>query len=140
MTGKDKCKILKEIRQKIADENDIPYITEECSFKGNCKGTCPKCESELRYLEKELEKRKNLGKKVAVAGLAASMVVSLSGCVFDLLDGPEIAGDIAIEEPQKEVEEELTGEVAEEECEVEVLEGDVAYVPDETEELEGKLA
>ena len=122
-------------------DNDIPYITEECSFKGNCKGTCPKCEAELRYLEKELEKRKNLGKKVAVAGLAASMMVSLSGCVFDLFNGPEIAGDIAIEEPKKEVEEELTGEVAEEEFENElILEGDVAYIPDEVDELEGKLA
>ena len=26
MLGKAKCKILKEIRQTIADENDIPYI------------------------------------------------------------------------------------------------------------------
>ena len=29
MLGKAKCKILKEIRQKIADENDIPYVTRE---------------------------------------------------------------------------------------------------------------
>ena len=57
MLGKQKCRILKEIRQKIADENDIPYVTRECSFQGECRGTCPRCESELRYLEKELEKR-----------------------------------------------------------------------------------
>lgn len=34
MSGKKKCKILREIRQKIADENDIPFVTEECRFKG----------------------------------------------------------------------------------------------------------
>ena len=50
MKGKNKCKILKEIRQKIADENDIPYVTRECTYRGDCKGTCPKCEAELLYL------------------------------------------------------------------------------------------
>ena len=29
MKGTNKCKILKEIRQKIADENDIPLVTRE---------------------------------------------------------------------------------------------------------------
>ena len=43
MLGKKKCRILKEIRQKIADENDIPYVTHECKFQGECKGTCPRC-------------------------------------------------------------------------------------------------
>ena len=38
MTGKETCKILKEIRQKIANENDIPLYTEECQYKGKCKG------------------------------------------------------------------------------------------------------
>ncbi len=55
MLGRAKCKILKEIRQTIADENDIPYVTRECTYQGDCSGTCPKCESELRYLEQELE-------------------------------------------------------------------------------------
>ena len=45
MLGKLKCKLLKQIRQRIADENDIPYVTSECSHKGACKGTCPKCEA-----------------------------------------------------------------------------------------------
>ena len=48
MLGKKKCRILKEIRQKIADENDIPYVTHECKFQGECEGTCPRCESELK--------------------------------------------------------------------------------------------
>ena len=51
MRGKKKCRLLREIRQRIAQENDIPLVTEECEYKGDCRGTCPKCESELRYLE-----------------------------------------------------------------------------------------
>ena len=80
MKGKNKCKLLKEIRQKIADENDIPYVTRECSYQGDCTGTCPKCEAELRYLEQELEKRRRLGKTVAVAAVAAGLSLSLAAC------------------------------------------------------------
>ena len=80
MNGKNKCKLLKQIRQKIADENDISYVTTECKFKGECTGTCPKCEAEVRYLEQELDKRKKAGKAVAVAGIAAAMVVTATGC------------------------------------------------------------
>ena len=53
--GKQTCKILKEIRRQIAVENDIEFVTSECTYKGDCQGTCPKCEAEVRYLERELE-------------------------------------------------------------------------------------
>ena len=65
--GKRTCKILKEIRQQIAEKNNIEYITSECHFQGECKGTCPKCESEVRYLENELNKRRQLGKEIGRA-------------------------------------------------------------------------
>ena len=81
MIGKEKCKALKEIRAKIAEENDIEYVVSECKHKGDCKGTCPKCEAELVYLEKELAKRRSLGKKVYVTGLAVGMAATMSGCV-----------------------------------------------------------
>lgn len=80
MKGKGKCKILKDIRRKIAEENGIDYVTTECKYQGDCTGTCPKCESEVRYLEAELEKRRSAGKAVLVAGIAASMVVGMPGC------------------------------------------------------------
>ena len=70
--GKRTCKILKEIRAQIAAENDIAFVTSECKHQGDCAGTCPKCEAEVRYLEKELEKRIRLGKAVTVAGLSDS--------------------------------------------------------------------
>lgn len=94
MNGKNKCKLLKQIRQKIADENGIAYVTSECQFQGQCSGTCPKCEAEVRYLEQELQKRKNAGKTVAVAGIAAAMVVTATGC--DLF-GTQKVGEVAYE-------------------------------------------
>lgn len=78
--GKKKCRMLREIRKRIADENGIPFNTEECKYKGECKGTCPKCESELAYLEEQLEKRRSVGKRVTVAAVAMGLVASLSGC------------------------------------------------------------
>lgn len=87
MKGKKRCKILKEIRQAIADENGIEYVTTECKHKGDCAGTCPKCEQEVRYLEEELKKKQSLGKKIAVIGVAASVALSGAGC-DDMLSQP----------------------------------------------------
>ena len=91
MNGKRKCKMLKEIRKQIAKENDITYITTECKHQGNCKGTCPKCESEVRYLEAELEKRRKAGKTVAVAGIAAAMMLNASACTTETATESEAA-------------------------------------------------
>ena len=78
--GKRKCRILKEIRAEIAKQNDIEWVVEECKHKGNCKGTCPKCEAEVVKLEKELTRRQALGKAVAVVGVSAAMTLALTGC------------------------------------------------------------
>ena len=78
--GKEKCRILKEIRAEIARQNDIEWVVSECKHKGNCKGTCPKCEQEVRQLEAALAKREALGKTVAVVGISASVALSVTGC------------------------------------------------------------
>ena len=80
MKGKEKCKALKEIRQKIAEQNDIAFAVSECTHQGDCKGTCPKCESELRYLERQLAIRQSLGKAVMVAGISAGMCAPMAAC------------------------------------------------------------
>ena len=77
--GKTTCKVLKEVRRKVAAANGIPLEERECTHKGDCAGTCPYCEAEVRYLERELSKRKSLGKAVAVAGIALS-AVTMAGC------------------------------------------------------------
>lgn len=149
--GKAKCKALKEIRKQIADANDIPYVVSQCTYQGDCKGTCPKCEAELKYLERELAIRTNLGKAVAIAGISVGACSTLTACAPideaahflrtltreeatagamvapEELDG-DIAMPVATEEP-------LEGEA----LPPEELSGDVA-MPVETEEpLEGKL-
>ena len=77
--GKKTCKILKEIRRQIAEANDIEYVVEECQYKGDCLGTCPKCEAEVRYLEQQLHQRQLLGKAVVLAGVSVGMF-TLSSC------------------------------------------------------------
>jgi hypothetical protein len=72
--GKQTCKILKEIRRQIAAENDIKLVVEKCTYQGDCLGTCPKCEAEVRYLERELEKRQRMGKAAVVAGLSVGLL------------------------------------------------------------------
>ncbi len=78
--GKQTCKILKEIRKQIAAENDIEFVTSECTYKGDCKGTCPKCEAEVRYLERELEKRQRMGKAAIFAGMTIGTAITAAGC------------------------------------------------------------
>ena len=76
--GKQTCKILKDIRRQIAEENDIKLVIEECEYKGDCLGTCPRCEAEVRYLEEQLAKRKSAGKALRVAGISAAMISLLA--------------------------------------------------------------
>lgn len=75
--GKQTCKILKEIRRQIAEANGIEFITSECRYKGDCLGTCPKCEAEVRYLEQQLRARSLAGKAIALAGISAASLAML---------------------------------------------------------------
>ena len=53
--GKEKCEILKAIRAYVADKYGIEYTPSECNHKGECRGTCPKCDAELAELQEKLE-------------------------------------------------------------------------------------
>ena len=98
--GKEKCRILKEIRAQIAQANDIEWVTTECKHKGNCKGTCPKCEAEVRELEAALSRREALGKAVAVVGISAAISLAVTGCDdFQTSDGVDVLmGDMPASE------------------------------------------
>jgi hypothetical protein len=52
--GRKICNVLRDIRQQIADRNEIECTTSEYPVTEECSGTCPKCESEVKYLENEL--------------------------------------------------------------------------------------
>ena len=69
--GKKVCTSLKQVRKQIADANGIPYEITPCPHDGSqCPGTCPKCESEVRYIERELSLRRAAGKAVSLVGLS----------------------------------------------------------------------
>lgn len=72
--GKQTCRILKEIRRQIAEVNDIEFITSECQYQGDCLGTCPKCEAEVRYLEQQLERKRMAGKAITILGISAGVM------------------------------------------------------------------
>ncbi|WP_274288993.1 energy transducer TonB [Prevotella corporis] len=81
--GRNICNILKAIRKQIADANEIKYSPEECHFKGECKGTCPKCEQDVKDLEYELRLRQMAGKAIKVAGIAlgiTTLATSTTSC------------------------------------------------------------
>lgn len=86
--GKQTCKILKEIRRQIAEANDIDFITSECQYKGDCLGSCPKCEAEVRYLERQLRARSIAGESIALVGISAGLIMSGCGSSASNTDHP----------------------------------------------------
>ncbi len=77
--GKHICETLKGIRREIAEANEIDYQPTECTHEGDCAGTCPKCESETQWLERQLRNRQALGKAVTIAGLTVALG-AMSSC------------------------------------------------------------
>ncbi len=71
--GKSLCKLLKKIREQIAEANGIDYAPRKCTFEGDCKGTCPACERELGYLESQLTMRRSMGVPIKVIGLSVAL-------------------------------------------------------------------
>lgn len=55
--GKEKCEILKAIRAYVAEKYGLNYTPSECSHRGKCRGTCPKCDAELADIQEQLEKK-----------------------------------------------------------------------------------
>lgn len=82
--GKDLCDTLKTIRKAVADANGIEYVPGKCTNDDECCGTCPACEAEVRYIERELKFRRLAGKAVTVAGIAIG-AASFAACSTDKL-------------------------------------------------------
>lgn len=79
--GKQICEQLKQIRLDIARKNGIEYTPNECHHEGDCAGTCPACDCELLYLEREISRKRSLG-KVAVVGISLGLAsLSLTSCL-----------------------------------------------------------
>ena len=63
--GKKICEELKSIRERVAAVNGIDYHATPCDYEGECPGTCPTCESELKYLNDRLKEKKERGEKIS---------------------------------------------------------------------------
>ncbi len=94
--GKRICETLKTIRKQIADANGIIYEPKKCNFKGECGGTCPACEQEVKFIEKQLNARRMLGKAVTIIGVSTG-IAALSSCSQKTIQNSSIiTGDIYI--------------------------------------------
>ena len=139
---KEKCKELKQIRAKMAEDLGVELHQTECTYEGYCSGTCPKCKQEEWKLNAALMKRQlqeaDIKRKVAAAGLTTVAALCLSGCngIEQVDGGMEVAPYVEYEgaeeyRPTEDYIDELEGDVMclppEEEESVIELEGDVAY-------------
>ncbi len=114
--GKKVCASLKQVRKQIADANGIPYEVTECKHQGNCKGTCPKCEAELRYIENQLSLRRAAGLAVSIVGLSLGVAATFASCSAPQPAGPsQPAESVQLVPPP--LQEETEGEI--------ILDGDI---------------
>ena len=96
--GKHICNALKAIRLAIARAHDIAYAPRECHHEGDCFGTCPACESEMRYLEREIARRRSNGKAALIAGVSLGlMTLSATSCdQIKRLGGDDLQGELEL--------------------------------------------
>ncbi len=140
MNGKEKCNFLKQLRNKAAKDNGIDYFSEECKFKGNCIGTCPKCEAELKELTKKINEKNN---KKGIVGLGIGIAaLGLVGCTDTSNLGDDIVGLVAtdtsteyssIESNESYTEDSILDNEnmhSNSECDIDNIEGDVEYIPE----------
>lgn len=95
--GKHICETLKAIRCGIAQANDIDYNPTPCHHEGDCAGTCPKCESEVRWLERQLHIRQSLGKAITIAGLTIASGTFATSCNLFSDGTTDTAGAVELE-------------------------------------------
>ncbi len=98
--GKHICNALKTIRLDIARANGIEYAPRECHHEGDCAGTCPACESEMRYLEREVARRRAHGKAALVVGVSLGLMsFSATSCnQFNKADNDVVQGEVELVE------------------------------------------
>lgn len=54
---KERCRELKLVRAKMAEELGVDLHQRECTYDGYCSGTCPKCAAEERALNEAFLRR-----------------------------------------------------------------------------------
>lgn len=106
--GKAKCNLLREIREEIAARAGSSKLPpHNCSHSGNCPGTCPRCESEMGRLSRDVQSRDNLTIKVSeeLSRRIDSFATLSNDEDITVLNGdvaapPELDGQVAFQPPQ----------------------------------------
>ena len=95
--GKEKCRILKEIRAEIARQNGISWTVESCAHKGNCRGTCAST---------DLFERQGMMEEPASAAQSG-----IGSAPTGKVVGEDIMGEMPLPESESETEEATVGGV-----------------------------
>lgn len=165
MDHKKKCNELKQIRKSVADALGIDLKQRECTFQGECKGTCPKCMQEEKTLNKAL-----LGGTIAATSLLLTACTLPNDNVDVSINEGNVSRQERLEQRKAEREEQnknvpasslfdgiftktdygddmLPGEIEEDpsfnpsgdsdDTDIIELEGDVAYEPESMKALSG---
>lgn len=111
MTGKEKCEFLKGIRKRMAEANGIPYETRECSYEGDCLGTCPICEQEARELLAEIRLKEANGDPIQVDEDAIAMLED-STVYAEVTDDEKERMRLRHEEELRQLNEPLMGDIS----------------------------
>lgn len=61
MNGKDKCMLLKTIRIRLAELNNIEYKPHYCNNSDDCSGTCEMCDNESKRILQEMKRLERKG-------------------------------------------------------------------------------
>ena len=77
--GKSICASLKQVRSAWPTPTVLYMPPKNATLRGDCNGTCPACEAEVRYLEHQLDLLRKAGKAVTVMGVALGITLT-TGC------------------------------------------------------------
>lgn len=92
--GKKICEQLKQIRLDIARANSIEYTPRECHHEGDCAGTYPACDEELRYLENAISRKRATIGKAAIVGISMGLAsLPLTSCMGQTQGALEVVED-----------------------------------------------
>ncbi|MBP3488897.1 MAG: hypothetical protein J6K53_10935 [Roseburia sp.] len=160
---KERCRELKLVRAKMAEELGVDLHQRECTYDGYCSGTCPKCAAEERALNEAILRRQtgavqsgresNVFKReertargaarsrVLAAGLAAIVSLGLSGCAGSTEGAAQLDGDVEqIDGGMEYVTEQTEWENTEHELEGLMPESELTEREEKPSELEGDVA
>ncbi len=69
MTAKEQRTLLKEFRRRIALKNGIIPLASQQPCSEDCRGNCPACQAEVRYLDSELNRKAAAGEGITLFGV-----------------------------------------------------------------------